>query len=109
MREFDDVITAPNGGYLCAADYYERASAGRVVDRIAVPTLILTSQDDPFVPFSMFDIPGVAANPYITLLTAPKHGGHCSFISNQAGAERYWAEARVMEFCLQLSRERAKA
>jgi pimeloyl-ACP methyl ester carboxylesterase len=35
---------------LRAADYYYRASAMRVIDRIRVPTLILSAEDDPFVP-----------------------------------------------------------
>jgi len=34
---------------------------------------------------------------------APKHGGHCAFISRCRGDERFWAEARVMEFCQQRS------
>jgi predicted alpha/beta-fold hydrolase len=50
VRGFDEAITAPCCGYRNAADYYERASALRVANRIAVPTLILTSEDDPVVP-----------------------------------------------------------
>jgi len=30
---------------------------------------------------------------------APQRGGHCGFISTHGGAERFWAEARVVEFC----------
>jgi len=99
VREFDDKITASHCGYSGAADYYERASAARVVDRISVPTLILTAQDDPFVPFEIFSMGGVAGNPHIKVM-APERGGHCSFISRASGAERYWAEARIVEFCL---------
>ena len=102
VRQFDDLVTAPHGGYANAADYYYRAAAARVVDKIAVPTLIITSQDDPFVPFESFRTPGLASNPNIRLL-APAHGGHCSFISATGGGERFWAEARIVEFC----RERA--
>ncbi len=98
VREFDDVITAPHCGYRDAVEYYERASARRVVHRISVPTLILTSQDDPFVPVSTFHIAGISGNPHIRFF-APEHGGHCSFISREAGRERYWAEARVVDFC----------
>jgi predicted alpha/beta-fold hydrolase len=98
LREFDDSITAPHFGYGDAADYYHRASACRVVQQIAVPTLILTAQDDPVVPFRIFDGPEVRGNGQITLL-APEHGGHCAFISRSAGWERFWAEARVVEFC----------
>jgi predicted alpha/beta-fold hydrolase len=99
VREFDDVITAPYCGYRDAVDYYESASARKVMHRIAVPTLILTSQDDPFVPMATFRIPGISGNPHINFF-APEHGGHCAFISAEAGRERYWAEARVVEFCI---------
>jgi predicted alpha/beta-fold hydrolase len=97
MREFDGVITAKYCGFRDATDYYARSSALRVVGEIQVPALILTSQDDPFVPFASFSDPALANNPHIRLI-APKHGGHCAFISHYAGDARFWAEACVMEF-----------
>jgi len=102
LREFDDAITAPCSGYRDAVDYYFRASAIRAAAQIHVPTLILTAQDDPFVPFASFGAPGVIANRRISLM-APPRGGHCGFISRHAGEERFWAEARVVEFCEQHS------
>ncbi len=98
LREFDNTITAPAFGYRDADDYYYRASALRVVGAIRVPTLILAAQDDPFVPFASFRDPAITANPHIALV-APQSGGHCAFISRFAGDERFWAEARVVEFC----------
>jgi predicted alpha/beta-fold hydrolase len=98
LREFDDAITAPCSGYRSATDYYEQASAMRVVHRIAVPTLILTSKDDPVVPFESFGASEIAGNPQIRV-AATEFGGHCAFISRTNGPERYWAEARVLEFC----------
>src|SRR5579872_386645 len=97
VREFDDAITAKYCGFLGAADYYARSSALRVVADIFVPALIVTSQDDPFVPFGSFRDPALANNPHIRLI-APEHGGHCAFISRHPGAARYWAEACLMEF-----------
>ncbi len=97
IREFDDAITAPNSGYRDATDYYQRASAARSASQIAVPVLILTAQDDPIVPFSLFAASGISSNPRVTF-EAPEHGGHCSFISRYAGWERYWAEARIVDF-----------
>ena len=41
IRDFDDKIVARYCGFNDADDYYHRAAAARVVDRIAVPTLIL--------------------------------------------------------------------
>jgi predicted alpha/beta-fold hydrolase len=63
---------------------------------------VLTAQDDPFVPCESFSVPALTENQHITLL-APKRGGHCAFISPHRGDERFWAEARVMEFCQQKS------
>ena len=37
--------------------YYREASAVRVVGQIRVPTLIVTAQDDPFIPFESFHDP----------------------------------------------------
>jgi uncharacterized protein len=98
VRQFDDVITARYCGFRDAEDYYYRASALRVIEAIRVPTLIMTAQDDPFVPFATFQNGTFAANPNVTLI-APKYGGHCAFISRERGEERFWAEARLVEFC----------
>jgi hypothetical protein len=98
VRDFDDVITARYCGFADASDYYARSSAGRVISEIRVPTLIITSKDDPFVPFEPFQNPAIQANPSITLI-ATEHGGHCAFISREDGSERFWAEARIVEYC----------
>ncbi len=98
VRGFDDAITAPFCGFRDAADYYARSSAKHILENIRKPTLIITAQDDPVVPFSAFDNPALRENPHITLL-APTHGGHCAFISKEAGDERFWSEARLVEFC----------
>jgi uncharacterized protein len=98
VREFDDAITAPCFGYRDAQDYYETASARRVVADVRVPMLMITAQDDPFVPYESFLAALVAENPAIRFV-APAHGGHCAFISRHNGAERFWAEARLVEFC----------
>jgi predicted alpha/beta-fold hydrolase len=103
LREFDDVITATYCGFTDASDYYARSSALRIAGEICVPTLVVTAQDDPFVPFASFSDPALAQNPHIRLI-APEHGGHCAFISRYGGDNRFWAEARVMEFFKERSR-----
>ncbi len=103
VRDFDDVITARYCGFADASDYYTRSSASRVISEIHVPTLIITSKDDPFVPFEPFQNPAIRANPRITLI-ATEHGGHCAYISKENGSERFWAEARIVEYCKNQSR-----
>jgi len=100
LREFDECYTAPDGGYQGAADYYERTGARHLLKSINVPTLILTAQDDPFIPYRSFETPGLQSNPWIHFV-APKHGGHCGFIQRSRPHEdRYWAENRVIDFAL---------
>jgi uncharacterized protein len=99
IREFDERFTSVAHGFANAADYYDKASALRVIDKIRVPTLIIHAQDDPFIPFAPLRDPSVGANPYILLL-APEHGGHVAFVAAATNDEdRFWAENRVLEFC----------
>ena len=99
VREFDDVITAPQFGYRNAQDYYDHVGAKRVASEIRVPMLMITAQDDPFVPYAAFLAAKINDNPAIHFVT-PKYGGHCGFISKHSGPERFWAEQRIIEFCV---------
>ncbi len=97
VREFDERYTAPYFGFAGAADYYHRASALRVVDRIAVPTLIVTAADDPFVPPEQFADPAVAGNPSVRVVVTAE-GGHCAFVAPADGYDGYWAEQVAVDF-----------
>jgi uncharacterized protein len=99
IREFDERFTSVAHGFANAADYYDKASALRVIDKIRVPTLIIHSQDDPFIPFTPLRKPSIGSNPFILLL-GPERGGHVAFVSAATNTEdRFWAENRVLEFC----------
>lgn len=89
IRSFDDTYTAPDGGYRSADDYYTRASALHMVADISVPTMIIASKDDPIVPFSSFQSPGLK-NKFIELV-APSFGGHAGFVARNA--------LRLADFC----------
>lgn len=104
VREFDDEITAPCFGFKDAEEYYQKASAKRVIGNVAVPLLVITAQDDPFVPYASFARARVEENPRVRFV-APEHGGHCGFISRWSGRERFWAEERIMEFVEEASRK----
>jgi predicted alpha/beta-fold hydrolase len=98
VREFDEVYTAPHFGFEGASDYYYRASAMRVIDRIRVPARIITAEDDPFVPTGPFRDPRVTANTSVHVSITP-HGGHCAFVSDACnGHDGYWAEHEVVRF-----------
>jgi hypothetical protein len=102
VREFDDAITAPQFGFRDAQEYYESAGAKRVVGSVRVPLLLITAQDDPFVPVASIRASGAAENPAIQF-EAPRYGGHCGFVSDRAGRRRFWAEERIAEFCSALA------
>jgi hypothetical protein len=101
IRQFDEAYTAPHHGFRDAADYYHRASALRVVDRIRVPTLILAADNDPFVPVGPFGDDAVRRNPCITTVVTTG-GGHCAFTERDPGDDHgydgYWAEREVVRF-----------
>jgi predicted alpha/beta-fold hydrolase len=98
VRDFDEVYTAPYFGFRSAEDYYHRASALRIVDRIRVPTLIIAAADDPFVPPEPFRDPRVRANPHVDCWITD-HGGHCGFVGPAAGNDDgYWAENQIVDF-----------
>jgi hypothetical protein len=97
IREFDDKIVARYWGFRDADDYYDRAAAARVVNQIAVPTLVLHAKDDPFIRLLPETRAKLLANPHVTLIET-SHGGHCAYLSRDHGNEIHWAEATVMRF-----------
>jgi predicted alpha/beta-fold hydrolase len=99
VRQFDAEYTAPFFGFASAEDYYHRAAALRVVEHIQIPALVITAEDDPFVPVEAFRNPKLTGNQNITVIVT-KHGGHCGFLGEGGGedGDGYWAEARIVEF-----------
>ena len=68
----------PKSGFASADDYYTRSSASQFVPNIRVPTLILTSRDDPLVPPAPFE--SLNLSPAVTLHIADS-GGHLGYIA----------------------------
>jgi len=100
VYEFDEAVTGPVHGFAGAHDYYERSSSARFLERIRVPTLLLSSSDDPFLPPDVLTRVEVAANANPHLTTEfHSAGGHVGFV---AGARPwqpfYYAEWRIFRF-----------
>jgi predicted alpha/beta-fold hydrolase len=94
IRAFDELFTAPDAGYRSAADYYRGASAGPVLSGIRRPALILSAQDDPFVPVAMFDAHRAAST--ALRFSHPHTGGHCGYWG--ASWPRFWAAEVALRF-----------
>ena len=100
LRQFDDWFTAPAIGYRDALEYYQHSSAAQFIPAIRVPTTIITSRDDPFVPFEMFAADRVAY-PECVHLVATDHGGHVGFIGQTGDdPDSRWLDWRVVEIVL---------
>lgn len=105
LREFDDRITARSLGVEDAYAYYRAASSGDRLADIRVPTLLIHAQDDPFLPFSMFQsrMDVIARNPAL-ITSFPEHGGHVGFLGapftpvSEPWMDEYWAENQAVRF-----------
>ena len=97
--EFDDAFTAPVHGFTDAADYYRRASSLGFLDRVAVPALLLSAVDDPFLPAVVLDEVAAVArrNPVLQPEFTPT-GGHVGWVAGSPLAPTYYMEGRVVDW-----------
>ena len=100
LRDFDQKIVARYCGFRDADDYYYRAASARVIDRVAVPTLILLAMDDPFIRLTTETRNKILANPNIHFVETA-HGGHCAYLGTEPGNEIHWAESTIVRYLLQ--------
>jgi len=97
LREFDDAATAPLHGFRDAEHYYDQCSGGRYLAGVRMPTLVLQSLDDPFLPPGTVPVAALGENPsFTTLLT--ERGGHVGFIEGSPRRPRLWGEETGASF-----------
>ncbi|GLS90137.1 alpha/beta hydrolase [Psychromonas marina] len=74
-------------------DYFEAYSIlGDGLQKLAIPTTIVTSLDDPIIPAKQFN--SLFHSPWLTI-EVQEHGGHCAFIKNWKFES--WATDRISE------------
>ena len=107
--EFDDAVTAPVHGFSSAHDYYERSSSIGFLPRIRVRTLLLSAQDDPFLPREVLSRVAEIANSNNALETEfHPRGGHVGFVAGPLPWRPvYYAERRVFAFFDQVMERRS--
>lgn len=76
--EFDDKVTAPFHGFGDAKTYYAQSSAGPHLKAITVPTLLLTAEDDPWIPAASYTPFEGTMSPSVRMIRA-RRGGHVGF------------------------------
>jgi len=95
VYQFDQVFTAPRFGFHDAADYYDKCSAKRFLDRIEIPSLLVEAQDDPWVPSASYDAVDWHALPILHRLSADG-GGHVGFHGQRSRIP--WHDRKIIEF-----------
>lgn len=96
FAEFDNVYTGPIHGFRDADDYWTQSSCRHVLQSIAIPTLLVSAQDDPFLTPECFPHEVAKINPNFHL-EIPRHGGHLGFVEFSDSGE-YWSERRAVAF-----------
>ena len=98
MREFDEAITAPYGGFASAADYYARSSAGPQARVDTAPRARSwprrTTRWCPAESVARWPLPESG----VVRREMTPTGGHVGFVGRTRAAGRFWAAERVMRF-----------
>lgn len=96
LREFDKLYTSKVWGFETVDHFYEDASALPTIENIRIPSLVISSRDDPIVPVEMFEsfTPPPSMNLHIT-----DHGGHLGFIGRPGvDPDQRWMDWRIVDW-----------
>ena len=94
LKDYDENATSKIFGLPCANDYYEKYSSLQFVKTIAVPTLFISSVDDPVCGDKVVKEAAntLFENPF-TVVAASSRGGHVGFIEARDGNVLKWVKA----------------
>ena len=92
---FDDIVTAHYGGYSDAEDYYRSVSTGPRLEEIDRATLVLGTDNDPFIPRE-----SIAHWPHSehVRVEIAEGAGHVGFIVAARAPRYFWAADRMIDF-----------
>ena len=93
--DYDDFFIAPRYGFASAEDYYERCRPTRFLAGVGIPTLVLASLDDPWIPGALYRAYDWAQNRSLTPVLT-EHGGHVGF--HGVGNYQPWSDLVVARF-----------
>lgn len=97
FRHYDGNVICPMHGFDDVDVYYEAASAGPWLGRIATPTLLVHAEDDPMVPHFTVRPWLWRASSSVEVVTSPR-GGHLGWVEGLA--EDLWIDNYVMRTAL---------
>ena len=97
FKDFDALYTAPVFGFNSPEDYWEKASSKPYLSKIQIPSLLITSLDDPFLSKECYPYEEATKSKYFHLL-ATKYGGHVGYVSSFRHQDNRWLERRIIRF-----------
>jgi len=99
ILDFDTIYTAPAAGFKDVDEYYSKSSSKQFLEGIKVPTVLLCSQDDPFIPSKVFSD---ARMSLCIEYLAPECGGHMGYISSSPTSfgDRRWMDSVIVNWAL---------
>lgn len=97
LRDYDDAVTAPIHGFRNAAEYYARASSGPLIASVRRPLLVMSAEDDPFIPGASIPVEAMRGNPQVSARIS-RAGGHIAFLEGPPWGVRRWAEEEAAGF-----------
>ncbi len=80
LHDFDDIYTAPEGGFKHREDYYATCSSARYLKQIDIPTVMLTSKDDPMVDYRDYLDADLSSKIHFHL---EERGGHMGYLHRE--------------------------
>lgn len=99
VREYDELVTAPLGGYASADAYYSATSPGPRLTEIRVPTRIVAAADDPVVPTEPLTRYRTSDSVEVVVT---RHGGHLGYFARGGiDPDRRWIDWRVVDWVLE--------
>ncbi|MFQ5677310.1 MAG: YheT family hydrolase, partial [bacterium] len=105
IRDFDEICTAPLNNFKSAEDYYRSCSSKQFLACISLPTYLLASDDDPFVPERSFD--NLPDNKFLNF-NLTRGGGHMGYVSAEKtplGSHR-WLDYAVLTYAESLIKKK---
>ena len=96
LKDLDDLVISPSGGYASTEEYYLDASPGPKIASIRQPITIFTSEDDPVVPIG--PLMNAKKSRSVEMSLVPR-GGHLGFLAARSGDPDFrWLDWRIIDW-----------
>ncbi|KAG5421657.1 hypothetical protein I9W82_000749 [Candida metapsilosis] len=100
LSDFDNYFTSRLFGLNSASEYYRLASPVQRLMKVRVPTLIISSLDDPITGSRSLPFSETGLNPYVTMVTTTI-GGHLGWFTWNGGR---WYTSPICQFIQELDK-----